>query len=177
MTDSKPNPFMSSVPEKTDSIEYEGDAKKSSPDVHSVSDLTGLDTGDIPALKDKADAVQLRAEKYIIKESEGLRTLCDAIDAAMSRDDIMEGFNLDAVRGYVKTVMVTLKAKPEFDGILLDKDVSNLVQFATRAYHQAETIRQMESGAKAAKAAKRKTKESGSKAKIAAIASKVEFKL
>lgn len=127
---------------------------------NSLEELASQDTTHINALRTRADNVMNTTERFVIPEAEGVRALCDTVDAAMQDDETLDMFELGKVRDYVKALMITLKAKPEFSGILLDSDVANIVRFARQMYTQAI----YEQGAlvekKSMNAEKRKTRES-----------------
>lgn len=79
-----------------------------------------------------------------------VRELCDRFDEMMARDQGIDVMNLGLARAYVKKIMVMLKENPEFDGMIIDKDVHNIMAFVRSTREQAvQTI-----NVKAAKAEK-----------------------
>ena len=77
------------------------------------------------------------------------KELLDSFDAAMVRDKGITDFNLDLSRAYVKRIMVDLKENPEFDGLMIDRDVHNIMTFI-RAVHERARIGVVEKKEKAA---------------------------
>lgn len=125
------------------------------PGTNSLAEVATLDTTHITALRERADAVVHKTEKLVIHEAEGLREVLNFVDASMKDDVRLSGLDLVSVRDYVKSIMITLKAHPEFDDILLPEDVRNIVRFARESYLAAQddmTLAQEKKASRAAKA-------------------------
>lgn len=94
------------------------------------------------------------AKDLVLKDSSSVRNLCDKIDELIESHDQLVGPSLITLRGYVQTLMVTLKTRPEFDEIIIDKDVRNVMKFIRSVRETALATREV----KITKKAVRETK-------------------
>lgn len=65
--------------------------------------------------------------------------------------------NIDAARGYLKEVMVELKVHPEYESILIDKDVHNIMKFVRASQTKVGAEREKLTQKRTASAAKAMT--------------------
>jgi hypothetical protein len=93
-----------------------------------------------------------------------VKELCDRFDEMMARDQGIDVMNLGLARAYVKKIMVMLKENPEFDGLIIDRDVHNIMAFvrSTREQAVATINTKAEKSAKAAANKAKKTNRFGS---------------
>lgn len=81
----------------------------------------------------------------------------DFFDELMSRDQGSLDFNLNRARDFVKKIMIELKENPEYDGMIIARDVHNIIAFQRRLKDAAQaTI-----STKVEKAAKKAAKPKG----------------
>jgi hypothetical protein len=78
-------------------------------------------------------------------------------DTIMQRDHGTIDINLPRIRDYVMRIMEDLRENPEYEGMLLDRDVRNVIGFIRRTSVQAANVvveKQVKSAKKVSKAAK-----------------------
>lgn len=122
--------------------------------------LATMDTDHIRAMRDRADALVAKSEKYILPEAADVRALADSLDASIAADADIPIGTLHQIRDHVRTIMTTLRAHPEFSTILLDADVRNIVRFARAAYINANEVTLLTASVKQDRAVKRESKAS-----------------
>jgi hypothetical protein len=85
--------------------------------------------------------------------------VCDQIDKLIGDEAgaALEGPSLITVRNYVQTLMVTLKTRPEFDSVIIDKDVRNIMKFIRATREEALALREVKTTKKAVREAKKET--------------------
>lgn len=81
-------------------------------------------------------------QRLVLKDSGSVRELCDRIDQMIESNPNLVGPNLGITRNYVQQLMMTLKAHPEFDEVVIAKDVRNVMQFIRQT--RTETLAQRE---------------------------------
>jgi hypothetical protein len=97
-----------------------------------------------------------------------IKELCQRFDDMIVRDGGIGLINIDLGRAYVKKIMVMLKENPEFDGMIIDRDVHNVMAFVRKTREAAiDTINVKVE--KATKAAKNKAAKTGRFGSIEAI--------
>lgn len=103
--------------------------------------LATFDSSHIKAARDKADALLAKSERFILAEAKDVRDVADAVDTMMDQDGMLDGLDLGAIRNHIQSLMITLRAKPEYVGVLLPRDISNIVKFARDSYvNELETV-------------------------------------
>lgn len=90
---------------------------------------------------------------------ENFQDVLDTFDGLMKRDQGEIDFNLGHIRNYVQRIMTDLRTNPEYDGLIIDRDVHNIMAFLQRTKAQAE----ISIGSKVEKAAKKAAKQTGAK--------------
>lgn len=106
-------------------------------ELHSLDDLARIDTSSVDELKNRHDAYISKMKEFVLDDAEGIRALLDYIDSRIGGDRTVDHFDLAAVRDSVRGIMVTLKMHPEYNGILLDEDIGNIVAFARETHRAA----------------------------------------
>lgn len=131
--------------------------------VGGVGELARIDTSDMSP-QDKVeynkvakDAKQ-EAERLLLDSPDAVRRICDAADALIESNPDLVGPPLFELRNYVERLMVTLKQRPEFDSVIIDKDVRNIMKFIRATRGEALLLREVKTVKKATKAAKKETK-------------------
>lgn len=66
-----------------------------------------------------------------------IKELTTRFDEMMCRDNGIDMLNLGLARAYVKKIMVMLKENPEFDNLIIDKDVHNIMAFVRKTRETA----------------------------------------
>lgn len=129
--------------------------------LYSAEQLARVNTdGDELEPKDRHEKTELvkaaeMAKDLVLKDSSSVRHLCDAIDTLIESHDRLVGPSLITLRGYVQTLMVTLKARPEFDEIIIDKDVRNVMRFIRTVRETALATRETKMVKKAVRETKK----------------------
>ena len=91
-------------------------------------------------------------------------------DELMIRDQGVNDLNVGHLRDYVKRIFVELKENPEYDGLIVDRDVHNVIKFMRAVKGQAQELA-VDKKAKAAK----KEASSAKKNRFAAIAGNLDI--
>lgn len=91
-------------------------------------------------------------------------------DELMIRDQGVNDLNVGHLRDYVKRIFVDLKENPEYDGLIVDRDVHNVIKFMRAVKGQAQELA-VDKKAKAAK----KEASSAKKNRFAAIAGNLDI--
>lgn len=78
--------------------------------------------------------------------------LLNRFDSLLERDNGVSMMNIDLCRSYVKRIMVDLKEHPEYDGLIIDRDVHNVIKFI-RSIKESAAQTVIEKKAKAEKTA------------------------
>ncbi|KAK0039441.1 hypothetical protein Bpfe_031118 [Biomphalaria pfeifferi] len=132
-------------------------------EIHSAGELAafdpekmGLEVQNEPQKQELVRAAVL-TKRMILDDGKDVRNLLDAIDSTIeSFQDKLAGPGLITLRNYVQSLMVTLKQHPEFDSILIDKDVHNVMRFIRAVRGEAlaaRDIKEVKREVKKAKAA------------------------
>lgn len=110
------------------------------------------------ATRDTAEKAKADHDYLFAPIPENFQDVLDNLDGLMKKDQGEIDFHLGHIRNYVQRIMVDLRTNPEYDGLIIDRDVHNIMAFLQRTKSQAEiTI-----GNKVEKAAKRAAKPKGS---------------
>lgn len=112
-------------------------------EINSLNDLARIDTTAIDELKNRNDIYLSRMREFVLDDSDGIRAMLDYIDARIGDDQTVNQFDLAAVRDSVRAIMTTLRAHPEYSGILLDKDIGNIVNFARETHRASLEMHEM----------------------------------
>lgn len=85
--------------------------------------------------QEKRDVVQKDYSYLFAEEPKDFQELLNRFDAVLARDSGIDDFNIDLCRNYVRRIYTDLQNQPELDGLLIDRDVANVIHFirATKA--------------------------------------------
>ena len=97
-------------------------------------DLAMMNTDDIEELRNRAESMLAREKKFVLKSPDELRVMLDLIDSRFQSDERLGAFELAPIRNYIQAVMTTLRHFPEFETIVLDADVRNIIRFAIETF-------------------------------------------
>jgi len=101
---------------------------------------------------------------------ENFQEMLDKFDKLMIRDQGVNDLNVGHFRDYVKRIFVELKENPEYDGLIIDRDVHNVIKFMRAVKGQAQELA-VEKKTKAAKTQANKAKSN----RFAAIAGNLDL--
>lgn len=112
-----------------------------------------LDSVRVAADNAKQDAIDY---SFIVDDMpKDFQEILDRFDSIMSREAVGDlDVNLPKLRDYVKKIMTELKENPEYDNLIIDRDVHNIFKFLRRIKSEAQQIQ----STKAAKAETRSKK-------------------
>ncbi len=105
------------------------------------------------------------AKSLTLESPASVRELCDKLDAMIGERAApdLQGPQLIDIRNYVQTLMVTLKSRPEFDSVIIDKDVRNVMKFIRATRQEALELRDVKTEKKATRSAKKEVTSSRAK--------------
>lgn len=131
---------------------------------HLNVEAAGLEPQDsTPVRQDLVKAATLN-KRIALESGKDVRGLCDEIDSMIGNfDNLLVGPSLIQLRGYVMTLMVTLKQNPEFDSVMIDKDVRNVMRVIRSIREEAlasRSIKEVKREVKKAKASAGSAKKS-----------------
>jgi hypothetical protein len=101
---------------------------------------------------------------------ENFQDVVDKFDALLSRDNAINEMNIGHLRNYVQRIFVDLKNNPEYDGMIIDRDVHNIIKFMRAVKSEAQDLA-IDKKEKKAKADSNKVK----KNKFAAVAGNLDM--
>lgn len=194
VSESRPNPLLAALgkaPQKVDSKvvqENESAAKTggifAKPAVGVVSGEdngvgAGTGTGLITSPTNRILAAAAAAKKAEPQANydhlfdtipENFQEMLDKFDKLMIRDQGVNDLNVGHFRDYVKRIFIELKENPEYDGLIIDRDVHNVIKFMRAVKGQAQELA-VEKKTKAAKTQANKAKSN----RFAAIAGNLDL--
>lgn len=88
------------------------------------------------------------------KEGMGFQEMLDTLDNLIVKESGINSFNIDLVRGFVRQIMTDLKTTPEYDAMLIDRDVHNVLAFIQHVKNDAVTVKVTKKEKKEVKAKK-----------------------
>lgn len=95
--------------------------------------------------------------RMLQSESE-VRDLCDEIDGLIEGQRSIQGPNLIYLRTYVERLMITLKKVPEYESVLIAKDIRNIMSFIRSTREAALELREVKTEKKAIREVKANAK-------------------
>jgi hypothetical protein len=126
-----------------------------------MGELASIDTESMDPITKRETNLNAQATQFgkrMVLDSEGsVRALCDRIDQMIQGNANLVGPALIDLRGYVQTLMVTLKSRPEFDSVVIDTDVRNVMRFIRATREEALGLREIKTVKKAVRSAKKET--------------------
>lgn len=135
-------------------------------------DTTGLEAQTEATSKEER-SVKALDEAAILEGPAGVRQLCDEVDRLMTDPAIgLSHLSMPTIREYCRRLMITLKNHPEYDSVILDKDVRNMMAFIQATRVNAVHTRQQ----KVAKLADRQSgTNTGGKKKVRVPLADIDF--
>ena len=109
---------------------------------------TVLDGVSLPTLRSADPAEQVQPEEF--------KERLDKLDALIQAEQGINSYTMDAVRGYVKTIMVDLQKQPELDSCLIDRDIHNVLHFIRTVKDNAAESRTVAKAKREVKSSKAK---------------------
>ena len=99
----------------------------------------------VPSLVSKVPAAPAQVESVTAIDSkltgpEGFQAKLDGLDRLIMEGQGLSQLTLDTARGYVGAIMTELKTNPEFDPLLKDRDVHNIMTFVQSSTQRATTV-------------------------------------
>lgn len=194
VSESRPNPLLAALgkaPQKVDSkVVQENEsaaktggifAKPSAGSVSGEDNGVGAGTGNglITSPTNRILAAAAAAKKAEPQANydhlfdtipENFQEMLDKFDKLMIRDQGVNDLNVGHFRDYVKRIFVELKENPEYDGLIIDRDVHNVIKFMRAVKGQAQELA-VEKKTKAAKTQANKAKSN----RFAAIAGNLDL--
>lgn len=134
----------------------------------SALDLAMMDLTQVEAIRSRAEALKAETRKFLLDNIDEVRTMLDAVGTLVNGQDRLTGFDMSTCTNYVRSIMVTLREHPEYDGILLPQDLRNIVGFFQANYHEAYGMQAAKDSAAALKAtlSGKSTKATGATSKL-----------
>lgn len=86
----------------------------------------------------------------------GFQAKLDKLDSLIGADNSISSLVIDQVRGHVKEIAIELHKFPEYDGILLDRDIHNIMAFMQQSVSTSAESFKAKAKAKSTKAASAK---------------------
>lgn len=127
-------------------------------DALAAIDTESLEPKDRPTSNINVEAAKF-GQRLVLESSGSVRELCDRIDKLIEGNPTLVGPSLADLRNYVQQLMITLKSRPEFDGVVLDKDVRNVMIFIRKTREEALGLREVKVVKKVAKATNKEKKQ------------------
>lgn len=132
-----------------------------------LAELASLDTESMEPQKEREQNLMVQAKQFgqrlVLDNENSVRGLCDTIDQMIEGNDALVGPALIQTRNYVQQLMITLKSRPEFDSVLIDKDVRNVMKFIRATRLETLEMRELKTEKKAVRAANKEKKKISSK--------------
>jgi hypothetical protein len=124
-----------------------------------IHELAAMNTDSLEPQMHVEKTINVKAEALtkagVLNSGESVRELCDKIDAMIAADQMVAGPSLATLRNYVMTLMMTLKSKPEYDSVIIDKDIRNVMTFIRSTRQESLDLREIKTTKKAVRAAKK----------------------
>lgn len=104
------------------------------------------------------------AKSMVLGSESEVRNLCDRIDEMILKctgpTGVVEivGPSLGEIRNSVQSLMITLKQRPEFDSVLIAKDVRHVMQYIRATREEALSLREIKTEKKVVRAIKGEAK-------------------
>jgi hypothetical protein len=99
----------------------------------------------------KTVAIEQDHSYLFAEEPKDFRELLARFDSLLARDTGIDDFNVDTCRNYVKKIYTELQTQPELEGLMIDKDIANIIHFIRTVRERA-----LETGIKKSDKAKAK---------------------
>lgn len=124
-----------------------------------IHELAAMNTDSLEPQMHVEKGINVKAEALtkasVLDSKENVRALCDKIDSLIVGDAMVSGPSLAILRNSVMTLMMTLKSRPEFDSVIIDKDIHNVMKWIRSTRQESLDLREIKTTKKAVKAAKK----------------------
>lgn len=132
-------------------------------EIFSREQLAATDTSNLEPQKmpttSLAKAVATRNAALTLDSASSVRELCDSVDKQMSENPNLAGPVLIVIRAHVVSLMVTLKSHSEFESVLIDKDIHNIMKFVRATREEALLLRDVKVDKKAKRGSTKEQKQ------------------
>ena len=131
-----------------------------------TQELGAIDTTDMEEKTQREPNINVRAaaagKLMQLDSAETVRGVLDQLDNLIEKHAAadLQGPPLIESRNYVQSIMVTLKTRPEFESVMIAKDVRNVMKFIRATRQEALELRELKTEKKAVRAANKERKES-----------------
>lgn len=143
----------------TEHVTQVGGAEIKGEVVNDVFELAAIDTSGLePKTEYEANELVLAKrldETELMEEEWMVRATCDRVDALIKANPNLVGPPLFELRKHVKRLMITLKQRPEFDGVVLADDIHNVMRFIRSVREEALSLREVKVAKKSTREAKK----------------------
>lgn len=161
--------------------DFDAADRSDEPSYHGVQELARLNTDTMEPVTERHSNLNVEAarigKKLQLDSAGTVRELCDALDAKLEKQagELLQGPALVETRNYVQSLMITLKTRPEFAEVIIDKDMHNVMKFIRSTREEALQLREVKVAKKVTRAvnAEKKAGKSVSQSKMAAAFAKV----
>lgn len=111
---------------------------------------TNLLTSTLTAVREKSEQDKADHEYLFAPIPKDFQETLDRFDAMMQRDNEILAIDLTRCRDFVKHIMISLKENPEYDGLIIDRDVHNIIKFQRnlKAAAEATVVTKIDKAAK-----------------------------
>jgi hypothetical protein len=124
--------------------------------VDGLHELAALNTDSLEPQTTPSTSIAVKTrqheQKLILDSAADVRELCDRTDALIVANPQLAGPSLVTLRNYVQQLMITLKNHPEFDDVVIDHDINNVMQFIRATREEALSLRTVKVEKKAVRA-------------------------
>lgn len=124
-----------------------------------LHELANLNTDSMEPASKPTTNIALKArqltDKLVLDSAADVRQLCDQADELIKANPVLVGPPLVHLRKYVQQLMMTLKEHPEFDDVIIDPDVNNVMQYIRATREESIALRGVKTEKKAIRAAKK----------------------
>ncbi len=158
------NPFASLMAAPTaESIAADKALTQPRNQLNQLSELAAMNTESLEPNTGKPETninvkAAVRSASLMLESPEEVRQLCDRVDQMIESNEALSGPPLIELRGYVQRLMITLKERPEFDSIVIDKDIRNVMRFIRATREETLALREVKTERKAKREANKAVK-------------------
>lgn len=103
---------------------------------HSAATKGGL-LGGLEKARAHQEATKAEHDKLFTEPPKDFRELLDSFDKFFAADTGISEFNLQPARDFVERIFQDLRVDPSLDGLMLDKDVANVIEWVRKVKGEA----------------------------------------
>lgn len=93
--------------------------------------------GSLEKAKANQEVVKAEHDKLFMEPPKDFRELLDSFDKFFAGDTGISEFNLAPARDFVERIFIDLRTDPSLDGLMLDKDVANVIEWVSKVKGEA----------------------------------------